>query len=423
MTRAKINLIAWSMYDWASSSFPVVVSTFIFATYFTSTVAENEIIGTYHWANAAALAGIIVGILSPIFGSIADYSGRNKVWLGVFSIICIVASALLWFALPNPSYMFYTLACVVVGTVALEIAAVFYNSYLPFLAPPDYIGRISGWAWGVGYIGGIVLLATVLFGFINSPPSWLDTKSYEQIRICGPFVAAWFFLFSLPLFLIVPDVPAKKNSMKESIVLGLLELKSTLASLPSQKNLAIYLLSHLVYIDGLNTLFAFGGVYAAGTFGMGMSEIILLGISMNIAAGIGAISLAWIDDYLGSKPTILISILGMIIFGAVIGYTDDKTIFWIAGLLVTLFVGPVQAASRSLLVRLTPKGKTTEMFGIYAFSGRIASFLGPWALGWAVLYFETQRAGVAAIMAFFVVGGAMMFFVKEPPHPREQKVV
>lgn len=416
-------LAAWCIYDWGSGAFPIIITTFIFAAYFTTKVAENEIVGTYQWANATAIAGIIIALAGPVFGAIADHSGRQKIWLAFFTVICIISSALLWFAYPNVDAVFYTLACVVIGTIGFEIALVFYNSFLPHIAPSDYVGRISGWAWGMGYIGGIVTLSIALFVFVKNPPSWIDANTAEQVRICGPLVAIWYAIFSLPLFVMLPDVPSHQLPMRDAIKRGLNELFSTLKSLPKQSNLFIYLIAHLIYVDGLNTLFAFGGIYAAGTFKMDLSQVILLGLTMNISAGVGAILLAWVDDYLGSKPTILISLFFLILFGIAVLFVKTSGWFWFFGLLLTLFVGPVQAASRSLMVRISPEQKSTEMFGLYAFSGRITAFVGPWLLGLATLYFGSQRAGMATILLFFILGGALMFFVREPAKARPEQSI
>lgn len=415
-------LMAWCVYDWASAAFPIIVTTFIFATYFTTQVAVNEIKGTYQWANATALAGVVIALFSPIFGAIADHSGRHKRWLMFFTSICVVCTALLWYASPNVSSVYYTLTCVVIGTIGLEIAYVFYNSFLLHITPRDYLGRISGWAWGLGYLGGIVTLSVALFAFVKTPPSWLDVSTAEQIRICGPWAALWFAIFSLPLFIIIPDIPSSRLSMMQAIKRGFQELGTTIKSLPQQKNLLFYLLAHLIYIDGLNTLFAFGGIYAAGTFKMHLSEVISFGITMNISAGIGAMLLAWVDDYLGSKPTILMSILCLIIFGTSLLFAKTSFMFWCLGLSLALFVGPVQAASRSLMARITPEEKSTEMFGLFAFSGRITAFVGPWLLGIATMYFQNQRAGMATIILFFIVGGILMCYVQEPPRaPRPEQ--
>lgn len=414
-------LAAWCLYDWGCAAFPVIVTTFIFSTYFTTKVAANEISGTYLWANAMALAGVVIAFASPVFGAIADHSGREKRWLGFFTLMCLVSTALLWFAYPSVNYIFYTLGCVVVGTIGLEIALVFYNAFLPQISPQGYIGRVSGWAWGLGYMGGIVTLSIALFVFVKTPPLWLHVASAEPVRACALLVALWYGVFSLPLFLIVPDRPSAGMGLAKAIKNGFHELYVTVKTLPKQRNIFLYLIAHLIYIDGLNTLFAFGGIYAAGTFKMPLSEVIVLGIAMNVAAGIGAITLAFMDDLWGSKQTILFSLICLLGFGSCILWVESLVWFWVAGLSVALFVGSVQAASRTLMARIAPPDKTTEMFGLYAFSGRVTSFIGPWILGLTTLHFHSQRAGMATILIFFVIGGVLMCFVKEQRGLEQQR--
>lgn len=407
------KIIAWSFYDWASGAFPIIITTFVFATYFTTQVATNEIVGTYQWANATAIAGIIIAIFSPLFGAIADHGGHHKRWLMLFTYICVFFTGLLWFVFPEKSSVFFALSCIIAATVSLEIGIVFYNSFLPHIAPKDYIGRISGWAWGGGYVGGVIALSLTLFVFIKGHVSWLDTHTAEQVRICGPFVAAWFAFFSLPLFISIPDTASTGASAGTAIKNGLRELLKTLKQLPQQKNLVLFLLAHLIYVDGLNTLFAFGGIYAAGTFGMKLSEVILLGITMNVSAGIGAILLAWVDDFLGSKSTILLSLVCLILFGTPLLFVHSTQLFWAIALFLSAFIGPVQAASRSLMARISPPNKTTEMFGLYAFSGRITAFVGPWLLGLMTYLFHSQRAGMATVIVFFIFGTILMLKVDE----------
>ena len=268
------------------------------------------------------------------------------------------------------------------GTIGYEIAQVFYNAFLPGLAPRNYLGRISGWGWGSGYLGGILALSLVLLVFVRPKFSWLDTHTAAQIRICGPFVALWYALFSLPLFLLVPNINAKSNPLPQAVRAGWRELLSTIKKLPREKNILLYLFSHMIYTDGLNTLFAFGGIYAAGTYGLSFEEVLLLGITMNVTAGIGAILLGWMDDYMGSKMTIMVSLIFLTVFGIPLLFLHDKYVFWGVALLLCIFVGPVQSASRSLMVRLiSAKGASAEMFGLYALSGKITAFIGPWLLG------------------------------------------
>jgi len=410
-------IAAWCLYDWASASFSIIVTTFIFATYFTTRVAENHITGTYQWANAISLAGIIIAISGPLFGAIADYAGHHKRWLMFFTGICAVSSALLWFAYPQPQSIYFTLACVVVGTIGFEVALVFYNAFLPSIAPASYIGRVSGWGWGSGYLGGIVALSLALYWFLKTDISWLDKQTAAQIRICGPFVALWYVIFALPLFVLAPTLSEADRSLPQAVKLGVRELWRTLKKLPKEKNILLYLISHMIYTDGLNTLFAFGGIYAAGTFGLTFEEVLMFGITMNIAAGIGAVSLAWVDDLVGSKATVLISLVCLILFGLPVIMLHSKYAFWGAALFLCLFVGPVQSASRSMMARLIEnKNTSTEMFGLYALSGKITAFMGPFLLGSTTYLFQSQRAGVATILLFFAIGALLLLPVKLRGH-------
>jgi len=407
-------IVAWCIYDWGISAFPVIVTTFVFATYFTSKIAVNKIIGTHQWGNALALAGVLIAILSPILGAIADYSGKRKYWLGAFTVLTIISSALLWYAFPNYTYVDFTLACVVLGTIGLNICMVFYNALLPNLVPSDHIGRISGWGWGLGYFGGLAILIIAFYGFVNTQASWLNSTTFEQVRICGPLVAIWTLLFALPLFAIVPEYPSSELSMMQSIRHGIKSVVLTLKSMMHQKTIFIFLVAQMIYIDGLNTLFAFGGIYAAGTFHMNISEVLLFGIVMNTFAGLGSFLLAWIDDLLGAKFTILLSLILLALLGLGIVLITNITGFWILACLLSLFVGPVQSSSRSLMAHLVPKEKATEMFGFYILSGKISTFIGPWLLGMITFQFNSQRVGMGSVLIFFVIGAITLWFVRVP---------
>lgn len=411
--RSIIAIAAWCLYDWACSSFSIVVTTFIFATYFTTKVAQDPILGTYQWANAMSIAGLIIAFSSPLFGAIADHGGYHKRWLFFFTMIAIIFTALLWFAYPTPQAVWFTLFCVVISTVGYEVAQVFYNAFLPTLAPKKYLGRISGWGWGSGYLGGILALTIALVVFIRTNMLGLNTAAAEQVRICGPFVAIWYTVFALPLFFFVPNLVVAKKPLPQAIKAGVIEILRTLRKLREEKNIFLYLLAHMIYADGLNTLFAFGGIYAAGTYGLSFQEVLLFGITMNITAGIGASLLAWVDDYLGSKPTILMSLACLFFLSLPLLFLQHKYMFWAMALIVAVFVGPVQSASRSLMVHLMSKRKmSAEMFGLYALSGKVTAFVGPWLLGLVTLHFHSQRVGMATVLVFFAVGGALLIPVK-----------
>ena len=416
--RRLIPIAAWCLYDWASASFSIIVITFVFATYFTSVIAENKVVGTDQWAHATSLAGLIIALTSPLFGAIADYGGHHQRWLFGLTLICVLSTALLWFAYPMHTSVPFTLTCVVIGTIGFEVALVFYNAFLPRVAPSHYLGRISGWGWGCGYIGGIIALAIVQVVFFSGSEAWLNTKTAEEVRICGPFVALWYGLFSLPLFFLVPEIKRTTAPLPKAIVSGWRELVRTIKKLPHEKNIFLYLIAHMIYTDGLNTLFAFGGIYAAGTYHLTLKEVLWFGITMNIAAGIGALTLSFMDDWLGSKKTVILSLICLTGLGVPILLLHDKWLFWFFSLFLSLFVGPVQSASRSLMVRLIDKSASAEMFGLYALSGRITAFIGPWILGTMTLFFNSQRVGMATVLVFFAIGAFLML----PVHYRHEKI-
>jgi UMF1 family MFS transporter len=408
-------IAAWCLYDWANSAFPAVITTFVFATYFTQAVAPDPVRGTALWGHALAVAGLCIAILSPVLGSIADYTGRQKFWLGVFTLFTAATIAMLWFVRPTPDSIPLALVGIALATIGFEVGTVFYNALLPSVAPPDRIGRVSGWAWGLGYVGGIVCLGVLLVLFVQAdrPLFGLDKDSAEHVRIAGPFSAVWFLVFIVPLFLFVPEPKTERRPVLDAARRGLADLFNTLKTLRRHRDIAFFMLANMLYTDGLTTLFAFGGVYAAGTFGMKIEEVIVFGIALNITAGIGAFGFAWIDDWIGARRTVAIGLACLIATGAGLLVVHDKAWFWALGLLLGVFFGPVQAASRSLVARMAPPEHRTQMFGLFALSGRVTAFVGPAVLAWTTDAFHSQRAGMATILVFLAVGLILLLKVPE----------
>ncbi|MBG0790523.1 MAG: MFS transporter [Desulfovibrionaceae bacterium] len=407
-------LWSWAMYDWANSGFAALVQTFVFAAYFTKAVAENETVGTAQWGTMMGVAGLVVGLGGPVLGAMADRSGRRKPWLGAFTALCIAATGLLWFVGPDASFAPLALVLAGIGTVGSEYAMIFYNAMLPDLAGRDAIGRWSGWGWGLGYAGGLVLLIVALYGFVQ-PPGWFGVPHADalHVRAVMPLTAGWYMVFCLPLFLFSPDARATGTPLSRAAGQAFAQLRDSLRHVRDHKAIVIFLLARMFYNDGLTTMFAFGGIYAAGAFGMSPSEVILFGIGLNVTAGLGAAAFAWMDDRLGPRKTILASLTGLMVPGVAILLVTDKLLFWIFGLAIGIFVGPIQASSRSYLARTAPEELRTEMFGLFALSGKLTSFLGPFVVGWLTLATGSQRLGMSAIIGLFAIGLAGMLFV--PP--------
>ncbi|MCP4326860.1 MAG: MFS transporter [Alphaproteobacteria bacterium] len=411
------GVVAWCLYDFANSTYPTIILTFVFAAYFTQGIAKSPEIGTSQWGYMVSVSALVVAVLSPVLGAIADRTGRRKPWLAGFSLLCIAATAALWFARPGPDYVLLALLLVGIGNIGFEIGMVFYNSMLNDLAPPAWIGRVSGWGWGIGYAGGLIGLAVALFVFVQpaDPPFGLDQSTAEHVRATALLAAAWFAVFAIPLFLFTPDRPATGVPISRAMRAGIASVASTLRNVRAHRTIFLFLIARMFYIDGLTTLFAFGGIYAAGTFGLSLDEVIMFGIGLNVTAGLGAAVFAWFDDAFGPKPTIVISLIALIALGAGAVVVEDHTLFWILGLGLGTFVGPAQAASRSLMVRLVPPELETEMFGLYALAGKATAFLGPLVLALVTAHFDSQRAGMATILAFFAIGLVLLLAVRQPP--------
>jgi len=407
------EIIAWALYDFASSSYFVVILTFVFATYFSKKIAPNAIDGTTFWGYTISASAFLIAIVSPFLGAIADYGGQHKRWLFCFTYLGIITTALLWFAYPKPNSIALTLICVFISNFALEESTVFYNTFLPKIAPQEYLGRISGWGWGSGYLGGIFCLLIALFIIINGHIG-LNKADAGNIRAVALLVVIWLIIFSLPLFLIVQTPNKNYLPVNAAVKKGIKELFITLKNLPQQKNLSLFLIARIIYMDGLNTVFALGGIYAAGTFDLSVDDIVVFGIIMNISAGLGAALFAWVDDWVGSKNTVLIALLGLLMTFCLLLTVTSGTLFWFLAPTLGIFVGPVQAASRTFLARLAKPNEITRMYGLYSFTGKVTSFLGPLLVGIFTTYFDNQRLGMAVLLPFFIIGGAILLWVKEP---------
>ncbi len=405
-----LGIICWCIFDWAHSAYPTVIVTFIFGTYFVRSVASSTIEGTSLWGWTMGLSGVFVAVFSPILGSIADYGGRRKPWLLTFVLLNTASTALLFFTKPDSGFVFWALACILVANSSYEFMQVFYNAMMTSIAPKGKIGRISGWGWALGYFGGLVCLAIALFVFIRG--GWLSVENDINIRSSTLLVSLWVFIFSLPLLLFTPDVEKTNASAIESIKKGVKELLKTTRELKRYKDIFTFLIAHLIYIDGLSTLFVFAGIYAAGSFNMSYLQILIFAMLLNVTAGIGAAVFAWVDDYIGPKFTICISLTAIIITGTILLLIKSHILFWVISAILGIFVGPTQAASRSFMAHLSPKELTNQMFGIYQFSGRITSFAGPILVGTITKIFDSQRAGMFIVFVLMFIG--LLILLKVP---------
>jgi UMF1 family MFS transporter len=406
---------AWACYDWANSAFPTVVSTFVIAAYFTQGIAPDPATGQAQWGWMQSAAGLAIALLSPLLGAVADAGGRRRLMLGTFTLLTAGLTALIWFAEPDPAFMLYALVCVGLATVCFELATVFYNSMLPGIAPPGQLGRVSGFGWGLGYAGGLACLALCLVLLVqpNPSPLGLDRGAAEHVRATALLVALWLLVFGWPVLVALPDPPGPRPSWGEAASRGLAEIAGLLRTLPRNPTLARFILARLFYTDGLNTLFAFGAIYAAGVFGMGIDKILIFGIAMNVTAGLGAAGFALIEDRVGSRRMVLLALAAMIVLGTGLLLATQEMWFWILALSLGLFFGPAQAASRSFMARLAPPGEVAAHFGLFALSGRITGFMGPAVLALVTTATDSQRLGMATVLVFLSIGALILLTVRE----------
>ena len=415
-------MASWCLYDWANSAFTPLVVTFVYATYFTQTFTEDADRGTALWSRGITISSLIIALIAPVLGAMADRSGLRRRFLIAATLVSAGATAWLTFIVPGTgNAVLAALTLFVIANVGFEVGMVFYNSFLPQLSTPRTIGRISGYAWGLGYAGGLVCLVVALLGLIGlgegAPWLPLSTEDGFNIRASNLLVGVWFLLFSLPALILLrdevtPRAGTSAGSTVASVRATFRDLRRTLTRIRDFEDIVRFLVARLIYNDGLITVFAFGGVYAAGTFGMDTSEVIVFGIALNVAAGLGAFLFGLVDDRVGGRITVLWSLVGLFVCSLVAVAAPNRTWFWAAALALGLFMGPNQSASRSLMGRFAPKRYESEFFGFFAFSGKATAFLGPLLLGLLTAGYG-QRAGIAVVLVFFLVGGLLLLRVDE----------
>jgi UMF1 family MFS transporter len=382
------SVAAWCLYDWSATPFHSVINTFVFSVWFARRVYGDETSGSAAWAYAAGLAGLAVALLSPVCGAIADRTGRRKPWIAALTLLNLSACGLLWFVLPEKTSADLALTLMVVATIGGELALVFYNAMLPDLAPPEKLGRLSGFGWGCGYLGGLAALGLVLAGLVLPDTPWFGIGTADGANM--------------------PERQGPHIPWGDAVRQGLAQLKATLATLGRHRAIVRFLIASALYRDGLNTLFAVGGLYAAHSFGMSQSEVLIFAIGIEITAVLGCFAFGWLDDRMGAKASIMVALAGILVTGTMLLILHQKAWFMPVALIMGLFIGPAQSSGRSLMARLAPREIVTEMFGLYQFAGKSVSFLGPIAFATATTLFDSQRCGMATVLLFILAGLFLM---------------
>jgi UMF1 family MFS transporter len=445
-TPSKRGIWGWMFFDWAAQPFFTVVTTFIFGPYFVSRMASDPAMGQAAWGYGIAISGLFIAVLSPVLGSIADQTGRRKPWIGFFAVVKILSLCMLWFAAPG-SGLIVPLIFFSMASIAAEFSIVFNDSMMPRLVAPKDIGRISNVAWGLGYLGGMIVLIFVVAFMAASPETGktllgaspifgLNPLAGEGDRATGPLSALWYLVFILPMFFFTPD-SARGLPVAKAVRVGLSELKSTLGEVRQRPGIFRFLIARMVYQDGVNALIALGGAFAATMFGWATAEIGIYGIILNVVAIFSCLAASRLDTLLGSKVVVVVALVlltiatigivstgpGYTLFGAwllpgadsggLFGTPAEKAYIGF-GLLIGMAFGPVQASSRSYMARSVSASEAGRYFGIYALAGRATSFLAPFIVASVTVASGSPRLGMAMIVIFLLAGLAILL---RTPYP------
>ncbi|WP_149202979.1 MFS transporter [Actinotalea subterranea] len=446
----RTQVVSWALWDWGSAAFNAVITTFVFTRWLTSeafidpsVVAAAEAEGDaggqatrlldavvadhsawLGWGLTAA--GLLIALLAPVAGARSDDHGRRRRWLGVHTAITVLISAAMFFVTPDPANLTQNLLLGIfllsAGNIFFELAAVNYNATLAQVSTPHNVGRISGLGWGAGYLGGIVLLLILFVGFINPEVGWFGVSDADglDVRAAVLVSAVWFAVFAIPVLVAVPEVPASAARARLGVLASYRQLFRDVATLwRDGRSILTFLVASAVYRDGLAGIFTFGAVIASGTFGFSASEVIVFAIAANVVAGVATIVAGHVDDRVGPKAIIVVSLVGLLVAGVAVFVLHDAgaTAFWVFGLLLCLFVGPAQSASRTLLARVIPAGRESEIFGLYATTGRAASFLAPFAFSTSIAVGGSQHWGILGILGVLAVGLGLLVPIRAGGRP------
>jgi UMF1 family MFS transporter len=415
------QIVAWGLWDWGSAAFNAVILTFVFSVYLTDAVGQDlpGSVSANSWLGySIGASGLLIALMAPVIGQRADAAGRRKLSVGIWTALTVASMAGLFLVEDDYRFLWLGLLLLGLGSIFYELASVSYNAVLTQVSTPATIGRVSGFGWAMGYLGGIVLLLVVYVGFISGHGGifGVPTDKGLNIRLVALVAAGWFLVFALPMFFAVPEVPPRtERPPRLGIVGSYRALFSGLRDLYRASPHTLYFLgASALFRDGLAAIFTFGAVLAVTVYGIGAGDVLVFGVAANVVSAIGALAAGRIDDRVGPKAVIVGSLVGMLVAGVILLFVSGPTMFWIFGLFLTLFVGPAQSSSRTFLARLAPAGQEGQLFGLYATTGRAVSFLAPTLVGLFTYLFASDRAGIVGILLVLAVGLLALSPVRPP---------
>jgi UMF1 family MFS transporter len=447
---SRLGQLSWAFFEGARNPHVLLITIYIFAPYFYLHLVGDPVKGQSMWGDLNSTAGLIIALVAPGLGAIADAGGRRKPWLLFFSLSLAATAAALWYALPNEAGLsLFAISALLIATFcSFDFTAVFHNAMLPTLVPDNKVGRLSGLALALGNFSGVVLLLFMLICFVlPGVVSWpfipaqplfgIDKATFQPERMVGPLFAVWFFIFGLPIFLFTPDQPGMALGPIKAISSGFKSLSATIMSLMNYRNVATFLITRMIYNDGCNAVLIFGGGYAATTFHWGTLDLLAYGVILSVFATFGGVFGGWIDHRFGSRNGLLIAVIGTMI-GLVLSLsmrpdsilyfipydptlppvhslpffkTLPEVIYVVIVIIIAIFITASYANSRTMMARIAPTEKMAEFFGLYALSGTATAFLAPFVVARFTQYFHNNAAGLASILILLGIGAFGLLFV------------
>ena len=449
---SRLGQVSWAMFECARIPYVLLVTIYLFAPYFTKVVVGDPVRGQIIWSAISSWGGIATAFAAPFLGAIADIGGRRKPWIFAYTVIMIVAMISMWYGVPHAStgQLVILAFAIIAANFSYEFSSVFHNAMLPTIAPHDRVGPLSGLGLSLGNLAGIILLGFMMVAFsapghvdwpfIPSHPLFgISQQAHDPERLTGPISGIWLLIFSLPLFLFTPDKPSSGVPIIVQMRNGVGAVWKTIKSLRHYRNVAMYLVARIFFNDGMGAVLLFGGIYAAGTFDWGPLTMMVYGIELSIFAVFGGFVGGWLDNHLGSKRAIYVSIGGTLLFFALSLTMAPDRILWfirhdthlppinslpffntwpqiiylliVNGVAVLITAG--YANARTMMARLAPPEKMTEFFGLMSLSGTAATPFANLSVTIMTAWTMSQRGGLLAIMGFLSVGLVLMAFVKE----------
>ena len=405
------KIFNFALYDFANSAFTTIIITFIFSTYFAKQIAPNPVLGQSYWGWTIGITGVVVALIGPLLGTIADKKNYTEFFIKIFTIICISLTCLLWFSKPSEKYLIYTLFIVGLANIFYELSLIFYNSTLKKISESNNLGKSSGFSFALGYIGGIIVLIICITIFIDndSLPFGLSKENSENVRATSILVAFWYLIFSMPFLFNLKKTNKNEIEKKINYTKNFKELIWD----KGLNNIGKFLLARMLYADGLNAIIIMGGIFAVGVFNLEIKDLLVLSVLMNITAFIGAIVGGYANDRFSSKSVIIFSLIGLILSSSIILFLKSKVIFLFFASINGFFIGPVQSASRVFMTKSIDENNQASGFGLFALSGKLTSFIGPLLVSTITYISNSQKIGFSSAIALLLIGLLVLLKVKK----------